>query len=361
MTDQEKIQSESYNPSLDSLRGLAVLAVVAGHAGHYFFSQDNNPVPGGFLGVDIFFVLSGYLITGILLRDLHGQGKIDYSRFYTNRFLRLIPALLFLMVVYAIALVLAGKTDELNLGNILAILFYYFNWYIVSTLDTPEGLGHLWSLSVEEQFYILWPVLLTIMVARLRSVRWMIVFFALAITLVAAVRAGLWQEGHSWLFLYIRTDLRADALLTGGLLAVAQHRGCLPMIYPKFIGILAALGLLAMVFLVARDDAFLYLGGLSIISLLSGLLIISALDDAPAFYDCWPLRQLGKISYGVYLWHLPIFTVLALPSVLIADPFQKTALAVLLTLLLCYVSWFFVEKPFLRRKRHAPPVSGPED
>jgi peptidoglycan/LPS O-acetylase OafA/YrhL len=339
-----------YVPALDSLRGIAVAAVFAGHAGHYFFSETDNPVPGGFLGVDIFFVLSGYLITGILLRDLQRDGAVDYRRFYVNRFLRLIPALLVLMVVYSLAVLSAGHLQELSAANVLAILFYYFNWYIIQTLDTPEGLGHLWSLSVEEQFYILWPLLLTLLVVRLRSTRWVVAVFLLAIVLVAAVRAQLWHQGTGWLILYIRTDLRADALLTGGLLAFARHRGCLPLIYPRLMGMLAALGLFALALLVAREDAFLYLGGLTLISLLSGLLIITAVEGGPVFYDCWPLRQLGKISYGVYLWHLPVFTALA--SVEMA-PFMQTLLGVMVTLVICMVSWAVVELPCLRRKRHA--------
>lgn len=337
-----------YNPALDSLRGIAVAAVVAGHAGHYFFSRTDNPIPGGFLGVDIFFVLSGYLITGILLRDLQRGGAVDYRRFYINRFLRLIPALLVLLMVYAVAVSFTGHGEELSAANVLAILFYCFNWYIIHTLDTPEGLGHLWSLSLEEQFYILWPLLLTLLVLRLKSTRLVIALFLLAILLAAAARAALWQEGTGWLILYIRTDLRADALLTGGLLAFARHRGCLPLIYPRLLGLLAALALFAMALLVAREDAFLYLGGLTLISLLSGLLIITALEGERAFYDCRPLRQLGRISYGVYLWHLPVFTVLASLDV---GPFVQTLLGVLVTLVICMASWVWVELPCLRHKR----------
>ena len=246
-----------------------------------------------------------------------------------------------------------GSAGELNAANVLAILFYYFNWYIIHTLDVPEGLGHLWSLSIEEQFYIFWPVVLTLLVVRLRSTRLVICVFILAIVLVALARLILWQEGYSWLTLYIRTDMRSDALLLGGLLAFTVHRDCLPRIFPRLTGMLAALALLALMLLVARDDAFLYQGGLTLIALLSGLMIISALGTGAAFYDCWPLRQVGKISYGVYLWHFPVFTVLA-AAALPLNAYLQAVIGLLLTLAICAVSWRVFEQPCLRLKRHAP-------
>lgn len=194
---------------------------------------------------------------------------------------------------------------------------------------------------------------MALLVVRLRSTRLVISVFILAIVLVALARLILWQEGYSWLTLYIRTDMRSDALLLGGLLAFTVQRDCLPIFFPRLAGMLAALALLALTLLVAREDAFLYQGGLTLIALLSGLMIISALGAGEAFYDCWPLRQVGKRSYCVYLWHFPVFTVLA-AAALPFNAYLQALIGLLLTLVICAVSWLVFEKPCLRLKRYAP-------
>ncbi len=173
----------------------------------------------GFLGVDLFFVLSGFLITRILLQSVDRHGRWSYVAFYFNRALRLIPALAVLLTAYYAYTRLLDQHQLFDVDAILSIVFYYFNWFLISTLQAPERLGHMWSLAVEEQFYLLWPILLALLLKRIKKARGAAYALLGLITSVAIWRAYLWQIDTNWLFLYVRTDTRIDSILTGALLA----------------------------------------------------------------------------------------------------------------------------------------------
>lgn len=344
--------SLKYTPALDSIRGVAVLLVVAMHAEYFFFDANISWISGGFLGVDLFFVLSGFLITDILLSDFTRHGKLSYKKFYINRFLRLFPALALLLLVYFALSSFGATSQRLEIDAIFAILFYYFNWLLVSTLDVPEGMGHMWSLAVEEQFYLLWPAVLALALRHLKPVRHVI---ALLVTLIAAIalwRAYLWNLDTNWLFLYVRTDTRADSILVGALLAYLLSKDLLHIPHLKLVSGISATIFLICVFYFDRESPALYMGGFTLLAILAAVLICYAIKGAETnqvFFDWKPLRWLGKVSYGLYLWHMPIFMLVSGTDQLGSNTsraFVGLGLLGITTLL----SWFLVEKPCLSLK-----------
>ncbi|MFW9929612.1 MAG: acyltransferase family protein, partial [Candidatus Thorarchaeota archaeon] len=155
-----------YVPQLDGMRGIAVLAVIAFHAGISF-------MPGGFIGVDIFFVLSGFLITSLLIREYDKYKDINFKHFYIRRALRLLPALILLLILFSVLSVffLQWTQAKSNLEDALIVLFYVANWARAFHIHGAGWLGHAWSLSIEEQFYILWPITLIFLLKRIHSRR----------------------------------------------------------------------------------------------------------------------------------------------------------------------------------------------
>jgi len=352
--DQSSGTPGGYNPALDSIRGIAVLCVVLMHAEHYFFDADLNWLPGGFLGVDIFFVLSGFLITHILLDSFKRYGRLNYKIFYLNRALRLFPALALLLVAYYAYTQLSGQAQAFETEAIVSIVFYYFNWFLVSTLQTPEGLGHMWSLAVEEQFYLLWPVVLALLLRKIARVRSIAYFIFLMISAVAIWRAYLWHVDTNWLFMYVRTDTRADSILVGALMACLLSKNLLHIPNIKFLSSLSAAVLLLSMFSFNRETPFLYMGGFTLIAILASVLIYHATahdKEKVVFFDWAPLRWLGKISYGVYLWHMPIFSLVSTQK-MIESGYSQALIAFALLLAVTLFSWFIVERPFLRLKVH---------
>ena len=204
-----------YEPALDGMRGVAVLSVLVFHA-------LPTIVSGGFLGVDIFFALSGYLITGLLLSEYEKKGSIDVKQFFAKRWFRLMPALLAVLLVYGIALWLFSPTATLkNQGvDILTALFYVTNWVRVFTLNAPTDLGHTWSLAVEAQFYLVWPFLLWGLLRTL-GIGFRLLFVIVAMALLSAgVRWLLLSQGADVSRVYNGSDVRAETLMWGAALAV---------------------------------------------------------------------------------------------------------------------------------------------
>ena len=346
------IDPTSYKPALDSIRGIAVLFVILMHAEYYFFDPNLAWFSGGFLGVDIFFVLSGFLITRILLQSAEGHGRWSYGAFYFNRMLRLIPALAVLLIVYYAYSRAIGQHQLFDVDAILSIVFYYFNWFLISTLQAPEGLGHMWSLAVEEQFYLLWPLVLALLLRRVKTAR--ITAFCLfgLIGSVMIWRAYLWQIDTNWLFLYVRTDTRIDSILTGALLAYLLSKNLLEIPHIRVLSPIAAMALLVAMFSLNRQSAFLYLGGFTLIAALASVLIYHAVQEDPQnaiFFDWAILRWLGKISYGLYLWHMPIFSLVSTNSNIEAGVLQ-VSMAFSILFVVTLLSWYCVEHPFLRVK-----------
>ncbi|MEO0435396.1 MAG: acyltransferase [Pseudomonadota bacterium] len=350
------LPQKTFVPGLDTLRGIAVLVVMLGHVDFFFFGRGIDYLSGGFIGVDLFFVISGFLITRNLLSDLTQYGSIRLKRFYWHRVLRLLPALLLLLTVLTPILYLLDLADQAQLRSaLLALVFYVYNWFVFFTLADIPGFGHLWSLSVEEQFYFLWPLLLLLFAPHgSQGGRKWAVCCLLLIAVVAAVRLGFWSQGSSWLQLYLRTDLRADALLGGALLAF-WGRGT-PLIqersHPSLLGGIALLIFLAASCLLDNEAPYMYQGGFSILAVYCVMLV--GITTRGALGAGIPgLEGLGRISYGVYLYHMPV--VLLFSSSTLANLMPSEGLRVVLSIMvsigIAALSFHAFEKKFARYKK----------
>lgn len=304
MIMQAKVTSPKYIPSLDGLRAVAVLIVLVSHVGY------GHLVPGGF-GVTVFFFLSGYLITTLLIREHDQTGAVDLGQFYLRRLIRLTPPLV-LTLAGALALLAAGwATGGFDLMTVLSQLLFFYNYYSLSgEALTVDGLGVLWSLAVEEHFYLIWPAaFLLVMRGRLRL--WHLVAAIGLILIWRTVRFHL--LGHSEWAIFISTDTRFDSLLFGCLLALMQARTVLAerlfarnAMYP----ILAvAITLLLFTFVYRSPDfrsTFRYtLQGIALTPL---FFYAVTRPDAVIFRPLnwgW-MRRIGVWSYTIYLSHYVI-------------------------------------------------------
>jgi peptidoglycan/LPS O-acetylase OafA/YrhL len=350
-------------PALDGLRGVAVLLVVISHlpfivptgiGGHLI----DGYVDGGFLGVDMFFVLSGFLITALLLGEESRHGSIRLGSFYGRRALRLLPALYVLLVVHLIYAKVVGLPLDNELMTIRWALVYATNWQVVFHFFTvAQGLGHLWSLAIEEQFYLVWPLLLILFLSLRRGAGTVTTFLVALIGLVALRRFLMIADGTSTLLIFTRTDTRVDSLLVGCLLASLWVRRRTPTRNLAPAAWVAAAAIAACVAFSRYDHHFLYQGGFTVFAVAAATLILAAIDGDWAgnrLLCTAPLRLLGRVSYGLYLWHLPIFYAVARewPD---WPPVARVVVALALTALFTAASWHFVERPALRLKRRLEP------
>jgi peptidoglycan/LPS O-acetylase OafA/YrhL len=359
-----------YLPALDGLRALAVLAVIAFHLELPHFS-------GGFLGVEVFFVVSGYLITQLLLNERRRTGSISLPRFWARRARRLLPAL-FTLLLSALALSLTFAPDSLagTRSDCAAALFYVSNWWQVMhehsyfmDVDRPPLLLHLWSLSVEEQFYLLWP--LVVAVCGQQAERWL-----LRVALAGGAASAMWM---AWLFdpsvdptrIYVGSDTRLSGLLLGAALALLVPARAMP---PRLSQparalreALGAVGLLALAWLLHRStshDPFLYRGGLVLVDLASAALIagLVAPTRLARLFGARPCAWLGRRSYGLYLWHWPIFAVTRAEFDLALSGAPLLALRLALTFCVAELCFRLVELPIragaLARLRSRPWLLG---
>lgn len=353
----------SYMPALDGIRALAIIGVLIFHG---------NPawLPGGYLGVDVFFVLSGFLITSIVLHEIETRGKLDFKNFYVRRARRLLPALFLVLFATAVlALIFAQDAVAQLRQDILASLFYVNNWSsIASDLSYFEAMGrapmlqHLWSLAVEEQFYLIWPVVV-VFAYKWRNrfgVRRVALIGALASTLLMMVLSflGDMPSGADASRLYFGTDTHAMGLLIGAALASAWSPGRISKrlpAQPKMVltGIgLGALGLVVLFYMFASESSwFMYRGGFLIFSAITAVLIVASTHPAiksSRILSVQPLKYIGQRSYGLYLWHWPIFLLLR-PGIDIGlDGLAAFALQLSITFALAELSYRFVEMPIRR-------------
>ena len=352
-----------YLPGLDGLRALAIIGVLLYHAGIDW-------LPGGFLGVDVFFVISGFLITSLILEEYDRSGRIDFKRFYLGRARRLLPAVVVLLIVVGIA-VLFVYQDALSAfrQDALATIFYVNNWWYVlvdqsyfESMGRPPLLKHLWSLSVEEQFYLIWPVVALLLV---RSggrplVRRIALLLAVASTVwmaVIAIRNGYPVDADPSRA-YFGTDSHSMGLLVGAALATVWRPGRLSTHIPRGAqvivtgtGIVALAVVVAFYLFVGEFTPWLYRGGFLALAFFTTVLIAAVTHPAsvlgPAL-GVGVLRYLGRRSYGIYLWHWPIFMVTR-PGIDVpwSEPVAFAA-RLALTLGIAELSYRLVEMPIRR-------------
>ena len=351
-------------PAFDGIRGVAILSVLLYH-GNFPWAQ------GGFVGVDAFFVLSGFLITTLLLEEREARGRIALGRFWARRALRLLPALfLFLGALLALEGVEALRGREagrwITGPQTLAVSAYYANWVKALRLFPLGRVDHAWSLSIEEQFYLLWPLLLVGAFA-LRATPRRIGILALLLAAASAVwRAVLYAKTGDSQRGYAGTDVRADVLLMGCALAAFSFRATAPSQGAAraagAAGLLAVAALVATTALARSDDPRWYRGGLTVAAFLGAALVAAAWDGRGAvvrLLSLPPLRALGKISYGVYLWHVPVLQKLQ-GAVPLPEPLGFVV-AASAAIGIAWLSYRFVERPILAwrdRGRGEPPYAG---
>jgi peptidoglycan/LPS O-acetylase OafA/YrhL len=354
---------------LDGLRALAVVAVLLYHA-------DWKSVPGGFLGVDVFFVLSGYLITSLLLREWQGSGGLNFRRFYAARARRLLPGLGGLLVgTGAAALIFAPDAVASLRRQLIPSAAYYLNWSSIYSHTSyfqqtgrPPLLLHLWSLAVEEQFYLIWPVVALLVLRRHRGQRGRRMLRTVALTgaLLSAVWMAFLAARHGFPVpndpsrAYYGTDTHASGLMLGSALACVWPLGALPRLVRYERNLLDVVGAGAILWLLwifhsaSEFSYWLYRGGFLLYSAVAVVAVAviahpeCRLGRAMAVQ---PIRWIGERSYGIYLWHWPIF-MLTRPTLDIGvTGTGNLILRLTLTAIAAELSWRFLEQPI----RHGAP------
>ncbi|SES43562.1 Peptidoglycan/LPS O-acetylase OafA/YrhL, contains acyltransferase and SGNH-hydrolase domains [Pedococcus cremeus] len=317
------------NPALDGLRGLAVLLVILSH------TVDPNFEPMGAIGVTIFFVLSGYLITTLLLEERGATGRIDRRRFYSRRAWRLLPALAILLSAEVAWRLAAGVT----LSPVAIAASYGTNIAMAMGVDVST-LGHTWSLSLEEQFYLLWPLALPFVMRRNPVAT---IVFAAAVSGLARVAISVLAP---WPVSFFSPATRADAILVGCALAVALRQEPRPSRLGLFAGLAATL--LTLSCLTVGVPAAIAL--IAPASLATALLIARLTATSGGVFGTvlgWsPLRYTGRISYGLYLWH-PLML-----SMAHVHRFPVVVFTLVSTFAVASISWHAVEHPILRLRLH---------
>lgn len=343
---------------LDGLRAIAVTTVI-------LFHLTPGLLPGGYLGVDIFFVISGFLITTLLLRERAEHGRIAFRAFWVRRARRLLPALFLVLGASSTAALIIGGDVLVGIGRqLLGASTFSYNWLAVASQanyfdsTTPELFRNLWSLAVEEQFYLVWPLVIALLVLLKRR------GWRLALTTLLAlgsISAMVWFSLNAAepTRLYYGTDTHSFGLAIGAALAVLaldwsprplEWRRATRQVIPV-VGALAVLGLLALSYFLTEDSEWVFRGGLVLVSVLTAFAIAGSLvanSWLGRTLDLLPLRVVGERSYGLYLWHWPVFVLVtaAAPEL---DPWLVGGIALAITIVAATLSYRFVEQPIRRR------------
>jgi peptidoglycan/LPS O-acetylase OafA/YrhL len=351
---------QRYMPGLDGLRALAVLAVIAYH-------EQFAWAPGGLLGVGVFFTLSGFLITGILISQWSKLGRIKLGDFWLHRARRLLPALFVMLAVVTAWVTVSDRARLASLRPAVgAAAAYFSNWYLIARNQSyfarfapPAPLDHLWSLAVEEQFYLLWPLLLLAGLIAARKLRiptaWLIVPTAILTAASVYAMLTLYQPGQDPTRVYEGTDTRAFGLLIGVMLALAWpsagERGARPasrwtrvLLDAAGLAGLAVIGLL--IWRVGQYSPFAYRGGLVLLSVATAAVVAAIAYPASIVGRAlgWgPLRWIGVRSYGIYLWHFPVIVMTSQPNV--KPGLLLAGLQIAASILLAALSWQLIEEP----------------
>jgi peptidoglycan/LPS O-acetylase OafA/YrhL len=347
---------------LNSLRGIAVTAVLFSHV--VTINPDlrkvtpwpwlNQSFSRGFFGVDLFFVLSGFLITSLLFRDGDMSIKTMLRSFYIRRVLRIFPALYTLLAASLLVALWEGFPLSYQWNSTWSALLFISNWTLQSFfLRTQDDIGHLWSLAVEEQFYLVWP--LAFVLLRRFRIHWIAVLTGISVTVlaVAVYRIHLFHSQVPWLFIYSKTETRADAILIGCFAAYMYRFVSLSSRLLRPLGYVAAMAFVLLAYFYGdQQKGFLYQGGFTLIAILGGVVVLAA-AILPSFggrlFTSSLLQWLGQRSYGLYLWHLLVFRIFS-RHVTQGPHLLRIALAVVVSLAITEMSWRFVERPFIRLK-----------
>jgi peptidoglycan/LPS O-acetylase OafA/YrhL len=344
-----------YSPQLDGVRGISILGVLLVHTNHTF---GWSILSGGNLGVDLFFVLSGFLITSILLRELNTSGRIDFKKFYARRALRLVPALLVMLAITMTAAPFFYSPQEKTDTWLAGLLsFLYVTDFAIAFFETPLGaFRHTWSLSIEEQFYLAWPITLlglSCFLVKRKRIAWTVGMLAIGF---ASWSAFVWWYSESIARTYYSVDTRAVSLLIGSIAGMIFSWRLLDE-YPHSKPVLHALSFLSLgiigIGFVSTDYStpILYQYGFFVFGVAAAILILSVVTFENSIITnavrvkvfVW----LGSISYGIYLWHYPIFKAV---HDFTGDWYEKLLVVLGLTLATAYLSYHFIERPFLQLK-----------
>ncbi|WP_051350992.1 acyltransferase family protein [Sulfobacillus thermosulfidooxidans] len=344
-----------YMPGLDGLRALAVLAVI-------FYHLEWPFAPGGLLGVNVFFVLSGYLITDLLLAHYEKTGNLNLRLFWVRRARRLLPALWALLLIVMSWVIVFNPHQVIAIRqDVLAAFLYVSNWWYIyhhvsyfAQFGPPSPLTHLWSLAVEEQFYLLWPLVLLGLLRFVKTRHSRLILVLMLALISSGLMAILYHPGANPNRVYYGTDTRAFALLIGAALALlwpSRHLPTLSLKQRYLIDLLGLLGLLvfvAMVLFTNEYQPFLYQGGMLFLAVMTAFLVAAL--AAPWSYltrilGSRPLRWLGVRSYGIYLWHYPVI-VFTTPLATMGTPnILRGFLQILASIGIAALSWHFLEQP----------------
>jgi len=354
--------SNRYIHSVDGLRAVAVIAVLLYHLGIDW-------IPGGFLGVDLFFVISGYVITGLILDSIEKSGGLDLRAFYLSRIRRLVPALVAMVVLTTLYIgVYAPETVRRFLGDLPYVFTGTMNWALVNreqdyfeTIGRPPLLQHTWSLAVEAQFYLVWPLVLLFVLRYFGKKN--ISFVALAIALASGIALFLYSvqidiKESAVSHVYFGTDTHSIGLFLGAALAVSWKPQNLTKEISKraqdfvdLIGVFGFLGLLSAFLFINESDPTLYRIAFPLTALFGCATLISVIHPASRFapiLSTRPALWIGERSYGIYLWHWIVFQ-LTRPSIdLVGDDWALYSLRVLIVFALADISYRYIETPVRR-------------
>ncbi|SDS94988.1 acyltransferase family protein [Microlunatus soli] len=355
-------------PKSASLDGLRVFAVVLTSLVHLL----PDSVPGGIFGVDVFFVLSGFLITALLLTELSATGRVDFRRFYIRRARRLLPAVIALLVVFTLAVLVTGPDRRDIVVAVvvdIAVLSYTFNWTDVFGHSPPWQVDHLWSLSVEEQFYIVWPLVLVLMIRRVSRRTAVLVTLAAMLGSTVAQTVVFHRTG-SVPWAYLTSPLHAQGILLGCLLAMLFcWRLADPVLHwlsrhswPAVLGLVL---IVALSLSTGIEDRFTYSGGMFAVVVAAGIVIATlAAQEADLgdgrlhrLFGLPLLAALGRRTYSIYLWQNFLAWVL---TPLREGPWWIPA-NVVATLVAAELSYRFVEQRFMARRQVVPRHALTED